>query len=218
MNKSTEKLHPLTTALAAARHRAGLSQRALADKVGLAQSHISKIERGAVDPQASSLIEVARVLGLELSLVPTQLVPALGALIRETVPNPRELPSSLDHELTRLARRARALMKHLPGLKVLPGIALTADELRVARLDEPAYAEARSSIAASSFAGSVDDRGGPPGRGATRCDQTDLAENPQLLDSSRYPLVPIPCLSIGRHRCITSPSSKSCSTVNRLAP
>jgi transcriptional regulator with XRE-family HTH domain len=146
MNKSTEKLHPLTTALAAARHRAGLSQRALADKVGLAQSHISKIERGAVDPQASSLIEVARVLGLELSLVPTQLVPALRALIRETVPNPRGLPHSLDHELTRLARRARALMKKFPDLKVLPGIALTADELRMARLDEPAYAEARSSI------------------------------------------------------------------------
>jgi transcriptional regulator with XRE-family HTH domain len=149
MNTSAEKLHPLIAALAAARHRGGLSQRALANKVGLAQSHISKIERGAVDPQISSLIEIARVLGLELSLVPTQLVPALGALIRETVPNPRELPSSLDHELTRLARRARALMKHLPGLKVLPGIALTADELRVARLDEPAYAEARSSIAAA---------------------------------------------------------------------
>jgi transcriptional regulator with XRE-family HTH domain len=149
MNKSTEKLGPIITALTAARHRGGLSQRALADKVGLAQSHISKIERGAVDPQISSLIEIARVLGLELSLVPTQLVPALGALIRETVPNPRELPSSLDAELTRLARRARALMKHFPDLKVLPGIALTADELRMARLDESTYAEAGSSIAAA---------------------------------------------------------------------
>ena len=149
MEKSTEKLHTLITALTAARHRSGLSQRALADKVGLAQSHISKIERGAVDPQISSLIEIARVLGLELSLVPTQLVPALGALIRETFPNPRELPSSLDREVTRLARRARVLMKHLPDLKVLPIIALTADELRVARLDEAAYAEAHSSIVAA---------------------------------------------------------------------
>jgi transcriptional regulator with XRE-family HTH domain len=149
MKKSAENLMPIITALAAARHRAGLSQRALADKVGLAQSHISKIERGAVDPQTTSLVEVARVLGLELSLVPTSLMPALQALIRESVPNPQALASSLDHELTRLARRARALMKNLPNLKVLPSIARAADELRVARLDEASYAEARSSIAAA---------------------------------------------------------------------
>jgi transcriptional regulator with XRE-family HTH domain len=148
MEKTAEKLMPITTALTTARHRAGLSQRALADKVGLAQSHISKIERGAVDPQTTSLVEIARVLGLELSLVPTPLMPALRALIRESIPT-QSLASSLDQELTRLARRARALMKYLPNLKVLPGIALAADELRVARLDEASYAEARSSIAAA---------------------------------------------------------------------
>jgi transcriptional regulator with XRE-family HTH domain len=148
MEKTAEKLMPIITALTTARHRAGLSQRALADKVGLAQSHISKIERGAVDPQTTSLVEIARVLGLELSLVPTPLMPALRALIRESIPT-QSLASSLDQELTRLARRARALMKYLPNLKVLPGIALAADELRVARLDEASYAEARSSIAAA---------------------------------------------------------------------
>ena len=148
MGKTAEKLMPIITALTTARHRAGLSQRALADKVGLAQSHISKIERGAVDPQTTSLVEIARVLGLELSLVPTPLMPALRALIRESIPN-QSLASSLDQELTRLARRARALMKYLPNLKVLPGITLAADELRVARLDEASYAEARSSITAA---------------------------------------------------------------------
>lgn len=152
MKKSAEKLAPIIKALAAARHRAGLSQRALADKVGLAQSHISKIERGAVDPQTTSLVEIARILGLELSLVPTPLIPALRALIRESIPNSQPLASSLDHELTLIARRARALMKYLPNLKVLPGIALAADELRVARLDEASYAEARSSIAAARIA------------------------------------------------------------------
>ena len=148
MEKTAEKLMPIITALTTARHRAGLSQRALADKVGLAQSHISKIERGAVDPQTTSLVEIARVLGLELSLVPTPLMPALRALIRESIPT-QSLASSLDQELTRLARRARALMRYLPNLKVLPGIALAADELRIARLDEASYAEARSSIAAA---------------------------------------------------------------------
>src|ERR1700729_3128533 len=107
MEKSAERLMHIITALAAARHRAGLSQRALGDKVGLAQSHISKIERGAVDPQTTSLLEIARVLGLELSLVPTPLMPALQTLIRESIPNPQSQASSLDHELTRLARHAR---------------------------------------------------------------------------------------------------------------
>ena len=152
MRHSAEKLTPVITALTAARHRAGLSQRALADKVGLAQSHISKIERGAVDPQITSLLEIARALSLELSLVPISLMPALQALVRESIPNSPSMASSLDHELIRLARRARALMKNLPILKVLPGIAQAADELRVARLDEASYSEARSSIAAAHLA------------------------------------------------------------------
>ncbi len=152
MKKAGEKLMPITRALIAARHRAGLSQRALAAKVGLAQSHISKIERGAVDPQTTSLVEIARVLGLEFSLVPTSLMPALQALTRESIPNPQSLPSSLDRELTRLARRARALMKSLTNLKALPEVALAADELRVARLDGASYAEASSSIAAAHIA------------------------------------------------------------------
>jgi transcriptional regulator with XRE-family HTH domain len=151
MASSTDKLMPLTTALTAARQRAGLSQRALAEKVGLAQSHISKIERGAVDLQTTNLLEIARVLGLELSLVPTPLVPALRALIRESIPIPPALPSSLNQELTRLARRSRALMEYLPSLKELPGIALAADELRIARLDEASYAEAHSTITAANL-------------------------------------------------------------------
>src|ERR1700722_14792994 len=98
MKPTAEKLMPILTALTAARHRAGLSQRALAEKVGLAQSHISKIERGAVDPQTTNLVEIARALSLELSLVPTPLMPALRALIRESIPNPQSLASSLDQE------------------------------------------------------------------------------------------------------------------------
>jgi transcriptional regulator with XRE-family HTH domain len=89
MAPSPDKLHPIVSALAAARHGAGLSQRALAAKVGIAQSHLSKIERAAVDPQISSLMDIARVLGLELMLVPKQLVPALQALKREATTDPQ---------------------------------------------------------------------------------------------------------------------------------
>lgn len=78
-------LQPLITELAAARREARLSQRALGRKIGLAQSHVSKIERGAVDPQLSNLLEIARALGLELMLVPRRLVPAVRALTRPAV-------------------------------------------------------------------------------------------------------------------------------------
>src|SRR5260370_30218659 len=116
MEKPAEKLMPIITALTTARHRAGLSQRALADKVGLAQSHISKIERGAVDPQTTSVVAVARVLGLELSLVPTSLMPALRALLTESMPHHDTLAVSLDHEVTLLAHRARTLVSYLNNL------------------------------------------------------------------------------------------------------
>jgi transcriptional regulator with XRE-family HTH domain len=89
-----EQLHQIATTLTAARHRAGLSQRALGAKLGIAQSHLSKIERAAVDPQVSSLMEIARVLGLELMFVPKQLVPAVQALQRQAVPDPRRPGSS----------------------------------------------------------------------------------------------------------------------------
>ncbi len=132
--------------LTAARRRAGLSQRALGAKLGIAQSHLSKIERAAVDPQVSSLVEIARALGLELMFVPRQLVPALQALQRDAFPDPRLAPSAIDHDLTRLARRARGMIKRFPDLGVLSELASAADELRIARIDESCAAKARSLI------------------------------------------------------------------------
>jgi transcriptional regulator with XRE-family HTH domain len=149
MNPLVEQGEQIATAFIAARLRAGLSQRALGAKVGLAQSHISKIERSAVDPQFSSLVEIARALGLDLMLVPRQLVPAVQALQRGAMPDPRLIPSTIDYDLTRLARQARDAMKRFPELRVLSEIASAADDLRIARLDESSAAEARSSIDAA---------------------------------------------------------------------
>lgn len=72
----------IVAALKAARQRKGLSQRALSAQAGVPQSHISRIERGAVDLQLSSLIELARVLDLEVMAVPRKLVPAVQAFVR----------------------------------------------------------------------------------------------------------------------------------------
>ncbi len=52
-----------------AREKKGLSQRALGAKVGIPQSHISKMEQGVVDFQISTLIEMSRTLDLEVVLV-----------------------------------------------------------------------------------------------------------------------------------------------------
>lgn len=78
----TYSLEEIAGTLKAARQGKQLSQRALSDRVGLAQSHISKIENAAVDLQVSTLIELARALELELLLVPRKLLPAVQSLVR----------------------------------------------------------------------------------------------------------------------------------------
>ena len=70
----------LVELLARARRERGLSQRALGARLGLPQSHVSKIERGLTDLRLSSLVEMARHLDLEVVLVPRQMLPALRAL------------------------------------------------------------------------------------------------------------------------------------------
>ncbi len=46
------------------------------------QPQISKIENAAVDLQASSLVDLARALELDVMLVPRKHVPAVESLIR----------------------------------------------------------------------------------------------------------------------------------------
>lgn len=84
--------------LKAAREAKGMSQRALSEKANVPQGHISKIENGAVDLRVSSLVELARVLDLELTLVPRNSVPAVNSIVRSTASAPRQ-----DNAVTRKA-------------------------------------------------------------------------------------------------------------------
>jgi HTH-type transcriptional regulator/antitoxin HipB len=68
--------------LKAARAARGLSQRKLSQLAGVPQGHISKIESGNVDLRVSSLIQLARALGLELTLVPRKTLPAVNTIAR----------------------------------------------------------------------------------------------------------------------------------------
>lgn len=81
MNYSIEEI---AKTLKAARQSQGLSQRDLSIKSGVPQSHISKIEKGAVDLRVSSLIALARDLGLELALIPRETVPAVSSIVRSS--------------------------------------------------------------------------------------------------------------------------------------
>lgn len=46
----------------------GLSQQELADRMGVAQSVVARIEAGGVEPRLSTLDRVARALGVELEV------------------------------------------------------------------------------------------------------------------------------------------------------
>jgi transcriptional regulator with XRE-family HTH domain len=51
------------TRLAAARHQAGLSQQALAEKIGTARSTIARIELGELVPSVDLALTISRALG-----------------------------------------------------------------------------------------------------------------------------------------------------------
>ena len=64
----TEPKLDIAASIKAARQAKALTQRELGRRVGLPQSHISKIESGSVDLQLSSLVQITRALELEIKL------------------------------------------------------------------------------------------------------------------------------------------------------
>lgn len=73
----------LRQGIKARRKGLGWSQHALAQHAGLAQRHISGIETGKIVPRHDTLLEILRVLGLDLCVVPRALVPVVQALVRD---------------------------------------------------------------------------------------------------------------------------------------
>jgi HTH-type transcriptional regulator / antitoxin HipB len=74
------------------RQRRNLSQRDLAEKAQITQAALSRIEHG-VDIRLSTLTELTRVLGLELILVPKELIGSIEYMISN------KGKSSLEEEL-----------------------------------------------------------------------------------------------------------------------
>jgi len=83
--------------LKSVRQEKGLTQAELGKKLGLPQSHISKIEQELTNPQLSTLSDMARILDLELTLVPRAMLPAVRSLLTgEDTDAPRWQPDEED--------------------------------------------------------------------------------------------------------------------------
>jgi transcriptional regulator with XRE-family HTH domain len=66
--------------LRVAREQKRLTQKGLAERLGLRQRQISDLERSAMDPRFSTVQDVARALELEVMLVPRHLVSTIEGL------------------------------------------------------------------------------------------------------------------------------------------
>src|SRR5215469_434258 len=72
----------LQTELESARRAAGVSQQQLASRAGLSRMTVQRTESREIDPKLSTVIEMARALGMDVMLVPTVLRPDLENFVR----------------------------------------------------------------------------------------------------------------------------------------
>ena len=79
------------------------------------QSHIPKIESGKVDLQLSSLIQPARLLDLEVKLVPKNALPVVDSVTRSTAPQaPSKKAASALNKLRQAETVTETLREALP--------------------------------------------------------------------------------------------------------
>jgi HTH-type transcriptional regulator / antitoxin HipB len=87
----------ITNLLSEARKSKSWSQKELADRLAMRQSEISDIEAGKRNLRLSTLLDVARAVGLEVVLVPRQLLPAVSYVLQSPVaPNQEDQQSAYE--------------------------------------------------------------------------------------------------------------------------
>lgn len=86
------KIEHIAQALRKAREQKGISQKALSEKVGIPQSHISNIENSSVDLKTTSLIELARNLDLEVMLIPRTLINTVQGICSQSDDDTQQAP------------------------------------------------------------------------------------------------------------------------------
>ncbi|TPW28236.1 helix-turn-helix transcriptional regulator [Martelella alba] len=81
MKSDSDILVGIGQRLRQARLAAGLTQEELATRAGISRPRYRDIETGIAAARATTLINLARALGLEVMLVPQAVVPAVEALL-----------------------------------------------------------------------------------------------------------------------------------------
>ena len=140
MAYSTEQI---AMSLRAAREAKGLSQRALSKLIDVPQSHISKIENGGVDLRLSSLVEIARALDLEVTLVPRKNLSAVSTITRQSsagVGN-METTARLSKELKRLLSTTKRITSQHSALRQVAQLKRRVNDLTLLEIPHSAIDE-----------------------------------------------------------------------------
>ncbi|MFB9950925.1 helix-turn-helix domain-containing protein [Rhizobium puerariae] len=82
MNAESEALLEIGQLLKMARKGLGFTQEQVADMAGISRPRYREIETGSAAARTTTLINIARALGLELMLIPQAMVPAVDALLQ----------------------------------------------------------------------------------------------------------------------------------------
>ena len=83
----------IRSAIRKARTDRGWSQSVTGKRARLSQKHLSEIESGKIMPRFDTLLDLVRVLGLDLVIVPRSLTPTVNAMAHDLT-NP-DAPSAL---------------------------------------------------------------------------------------------------------------------------
>ena len=78
----SEALLQIGRLLKTKRKNLGLTQEQVAGMAGISRPRYREIETGSAAARTTTLINIARALGLEIMLIPQAMVPAVDALLR----------------------------------------------------------------------------------------------------------------------------------------
>lgn len=143
-------IEEIAETLRSAREERGLSQRELSARSGVPQGHISKIENGTVDLRLSSLVELARALDLELTLVPRKALPTVQTIVRSASGEARggDVQRRADRELAQLKNIIDSLPEQAISRNEFEQYSRVLRELEHFRLTKPDLETIRSTTAA----------------------------------------------------------------------
>ncbi len=82
MKAEEEALQSIGDHFRRTRLAAGLTQEQVADLAGISRPRYRDVETGAAAARGTTLVNIARALGLEMMLVPQAMVPAIETLLR----------------------------------------------------------------------------------------------------------------------------------------